>query len=105
MRVAPKTLGSWFKIDDKEELNDKECCIIGNGEYHYGTVKIVRCNQIPLLDENVNFKYAVESIIYIEDGDIKAISGIDIDSITVFNDNFETENSICAYSTLFSAFF
>lgn len=94
MRVAPKTLGSWFKIDDKEELNDKECCIIGNGEYHYGTVKIVRCNQIPLLDENVNFKYAVESIIYIEDGDIKAISGIDIDSITVFNDNFETEKII-----------
>ncbi len=89
--LAPKTVGSWFKIDNTDELDEKNCCIIGNGEYHYGIVKIVRCNPIPLIDEKVNFKYAVESIIYIEDDEIKAISGIDIDSITVFNDDFETE--------------
>lgn len=91
---APKTIGDWFKIDDTNELNEKSCCIIGNGEYHYCTVKIVNCNPVPLMDENLNFKYAVEVIIFIEDDEIKAISGIDIDSITVFNDDFETEKVI-----------
>ncbi len=91
MVLANKTIGSWFKIDNTDELDEKSCCIVGNGDFHYCVVKIVRCNPIPILDENVNFKYAVESIIYVEDHEIKAISGIDIDSITVFNDDFEAE--------------
>ena len=94
IEIAQKTVGDWFKIDNKDELNERSCCIVANGDFHYCTVKIVKCNPIPILDASVNFKYAVENIIYIEDHEIKAVSGIDIESIIVFNDDFETEKII-----------
>lgn len=92
--IAQKTIGDWFKIDNTEELNERSCCIVANEDFHYCTVKIVKCNPIPILDANVNFKYAVETIIYVEDDEIKAVSGIDIESIIIFNDDFETEKII-----------
>ena len=95
IEVTERTTGNWFAIDHPNELDGKTCCIIGNNEYHYCKIEIVAlitCFGKPM--PNIDLKYPVQRIYYSEDNEIKAISGLDIQSISVFNDDFETEKVI-----------
>ncbi|MBR4420461.1 MAG: leucine-rich repeat protein [Clostridia bacterium] len=95
IQLAQKVIGRWFEIDDPDELNGKNCCIMGNDELHYCRIEMVQIGSflgVPM--RNANFKYAVEKILYSEDDELKMISGIDIESIIIFNEEFETEKVI-----------
>jgi len=86
-----KTVGAWFFVAEPKSLEERDCCIVGNGEFHYAHVSIVRYNPIPRWNAETGFSYAIESLIYLEDDQMKAISGLDLESITVFNADFEAE--------------
>ena len=97
---AEKPAGLYFRIPQSYSLTDKSCCIVSNGEFHYCVIRQVNLatlygTPMPLINEETFiFENAVESLIYIEDDKTMAVSGIDIESITVFNDDFEVELSI-----------
>jgi hypothetical protein len=91
VELTDKTVGAWFFVPEPKSLEERDCCIVGNGEFHYARISIVRYNPIPRWDAETGFSYAIESLIYLEDDSMKAISGIDLESITVFGADFEAE--------------
>lgn len=93
-------VGKLFRIPKGTSLTDRVCCLVSNGEAHYCVIKAVNLVELygvpmPALNqETMQFENAVISIIFLEDDRMLAASGIDINSITVFNDDFEVEISI-----------
>lgn len=89
---------SQLSVDSPDELDGKSCCIMGDGVFKYCTVTGISVYSMPKAHEmfcrpvqDENGKYAIEAVFYYEDGRKKAISALDIDTITVFNSSFEVE--------------
>lgn len=90
---------SRIRLDSQDELVKINCCISYNGNDVFCVVQ--KCNLAfpkgcspadktfvrPLVDENS--KFILESIVFYEDGRRKAISALDIQSIKIFNENFD----------------
>ena len=86
--LGKQIFGDYIQIDEKEELNGKEVCIVSNNEYHYCKVLHTYCPTIPSFGKNGKFRYNVIKVIISEDNNPVAISGIDIQTIVLFDENF-----------------
>ena len=84
----------WFMLDKPCEIEDKSCCVISNGERHYCQVMRVEHFSVFGTALTKGSKYPLKAIYGEEDSRLIAISGLDIESIVVFNDNFEVEKVI-----------
>lgn len=76
------------QLDDPTDgLTGKTCCIVSNHELHYGVV-IGRCTSYR------NGTVVTTALFYMDGNEKKAVALPDIESITVFDENFETERVI-----------
>lgn len=85
----------WLELDRSEGYDGKDACITANGDRYYCTILRVEYFSVwGVAMPNERLKYSIKAVYYAEDGRIKALSSLDIDSIVIFNDQFETEQVI-----------
>lgn len=90
VEVTSSAEGKRLELDFSGELDGKQLCISGNGDIKYCTAVSVRV--LP----SDNGKFPLDAVVY-DDGEdeLSAISGLDVESITVFSEDFEPIKTIC----------
>ena len=80
--------GDWFKIDAADELNGKMCAITTDDDVYRGKVLFTKASKDVVVNEQGEQKYNLLYVIIYEFFEQKAISGIDITSIVIFDQGY-----------------
>jgi len=101
IKVTEAPRGELLRLDDPHELDGKNCRLTANGEVHYAVIKRVEVVSVmgvplPVVSEKArgSLQYAVNCLYYDELGTVKAASGLDVESIIVFDENFNAQKMI-----------
>lgn len=83
--------GERLCLDDPHELDGMTCRLTANGVVHFAVVGRVDVFPLPVIGKKAEgfLQYAVDCLYYDEDGIVKAVSGLDADSVIVFDENFQ----------------
>ena len=84
-----------IRLNSPSELNGKTLCVIANGEFYYINPTRVEVEMLigyPKAD--IDGKYPLLAMYYEDGGRRLALSGADIESITVFSESFEAQKTI-----------
>ncbi len=91
IEVTSPAVGKRLELDVPDELDGKQLCITGNGDVEYCTAVAVR-----VLPSSKNGKFPLDAVVYDNgESEASAISGLDIENITVFSEDFEPIKTIC----------
>lgn len=101
IRVTEAPRGELLRLDDPHELDGRACRLTASGAVHYAVVSHVDVvsvmgTPLPVVSEKAggSLQYAVNCLWYDEDGTVKAASGLDVESIVVFDENFNAQKII-----------
>jgi hypothetical protein len=90
--------GLYFDIEAASDLEGKTCCIRANGDLHYGEVIRADIGGFTAAEHmRVQRSHALKRVFLNQDGETRAISGLDITAIIVFDENF---NAVMTLSRL-----
>lgn len=101
IRITEAPRGELLRLDDPHELDGRACRLTASGAVHFafiGRVDLVSVmgTPLPVVSEKAggSLQYAVNCLWYNEDGIVKAASGLDVESIVVFDENFNAQKII-----------